>query len=221
MFFFFFILTGLATGQPNHTGPGDPDWALPASDCQTSRRGGVPVFPQRPRSALLPLQGPSGPIRDSSHQCLLPPESFYREHHEVWVTLKRFLFLTNKCGLPRHELLIPFLVQSVPWSSSPEQHAAGAQAAEELPDSTHKLHQQQCGQAKKSCPRQREPHPCTAEKWHLHTRERHSLCYVMANIALKPELDCCKLQCFVWDEQKSRLIKFWSKYKNNELNPFD
>lgn len=82
-----FFATGLSSSQPNHPGPGDPDRALSACDCPTPRGGGLPVLPQCLSSALLPLQGPPGPIRDTGHQRLFPPEGLHTKYHEVWTRL--------------------------------------------------------------------------------------------------------------------------------------
>lgn len=75
--------TGLSTSQPHHSGPGDPDRALSALDRPAKRGGRLPVLPQRPVPACLPLQGSPCPIRDPDCERLLPPESQHRKHHEV------------------------------------------------------------------------------------------------------------------------------------------
>lgn len=89
--------TGLSTSQPDHPGPGDPDRALPARDSPAPGGAGLPVFPQRLGTALFPLQGPSGPIRDPDRECLFPPEGLHRKHIEVWIR-PRFLNLKSACS---------------------------------------------------------------------------------------------------------------------------
>lgn len=94
-FFLSLSATGLSAGQPDHPGPGDPDGALWAYCCQTPGGGGLPVLPQCPGPALLPLQGPPGPIRDPGHQRILPPEGQHNKHHEVWTGLA---LISIKCS---------------------------------------------------------------------------------------------------------------------------
>lgn len=69
--------------------------------------------------------------------------------------------------------------QSLPWPSSSEPHAAGAQAAEELPDCTHNLPQQRRGHAEKSPACQWAARPCVPNEGHIYSREGHGVCYVM------------------------------------------
>lgn len=104
-----FFATGLSTRQPNHPGPGDPDRAFSACDRPAPRGGGLPVLPQCLSTALLPLQGPPGPIRDPSRQRLLPPEGLHRKHHEVWISsTSRLRFLYLGCLTSQKELNFTF-----------------------------------------------------------------------------------------------------------------
>lgn len=68
------------------------------------------------------------------------------------------------------QFCLPFSVlQSLPRPSSSEPHAAGAQAAEELPDSTHNRQQQQRGHAEKSHACQWATRPCVLNKRHIYS----------------------------------------------------
>lgn len=78
------FITGLPVSQPNYPGPGDPDRTLPAYNCTATRRGRVPVLPQRLGPARLPLQSSSSSNRDPYRECLFQPESMHRKHSEVW-----------------------------------------------------------------------------------------------------------------------------------------
>lgn len=183
-------LTGLSTCHPNHPGPGDADRALPACDCKAPGWRELPVFPQRLITALLPLQGSSCPIRNSSCQCLFPPEVLHWEHHEVswllWFLCLKGCMLTQQrhfqewgdwySSVTFSYSIYLLSFQGVPWSSSSEPHAAGAQAAEKLPAPTWNLCQQWCRFFEESSLSQRKSH--SSNKWRICTHGPHSMCII-------------------------------------------
>lgn len=201
-------LTGLSTCQPNHPGPGDADRALPACDCKAPGWRELPVFPQRLITALLPMQGSSCPIRNSSCQCLFPPEGLHWEHHEVswsvWFSVSKRLHVDSTEGFSglRQLIFLSFSYsiyllsfQGVPWSSSSEPHAAGAQAAEKLPAPTWNLCQQWCGFFEESSRSQRKSH--SSNKWRICTHGPHSMCIITETLQNQTEL---------WIKRTSSLI---------------